>query len=70
MLSVADNELMTRVGPGTPVGELMRQYWLPALMSIELPGPDSDPVRVRLLCEDLIAFRDTDSDASERARKC
>ena len=60
MLSVADNELMTRVGPGTPVGELMRQYWIPALMSIELPGPDSDPVRVRLLCEDLIAFRDTD----------
>ena len=60
MLSVADNELLTRVGPGTPVGELMRQYWLPALMSIELPGPDSDPVRVRLLGEDLIAFRDTD----------
>jgi len=52
MLSVADNELMTRVGPGTPMGELIRQYWLPALMSIELPGPDSDPVRVRLLGED------------------
>lgn len=59
MLSAADNELMTRVGPGTPVGDLMRQYWLPALMSVELPDPDSDPVRVRLLCEDLIAFRDT-----------
>ena len=60
MLSAADNELMTRVGPGTPVGELIRQYWLPALMSVELPDQDSDPVRVRLLCEDLIAFRDTD----------
>ncbi len=70
MLSVADNELMTRVGPGTPVGELMRQYWLPALMSIELPGPDSDPVRVRLLCEDLIAFRDTDGNVGLVDNNC
>ena len=59
MLSAIDNELMTRVGQGTPVGDLMRQYWLPALMSTELPEPDSAPVRVRLLGEDLIAFRDT-----------
>ncbi|SVB19855.1 uncharacterized protein METZ01_LOCUS172709, partial [marine metagenome] len=59
MLSAIDNELMTKVGPGTPVGDLMRQYWLPALMSVELPDLDSAPVRVRLLGEDLIAFRDT-----------
>ena len=59
MLSKQDNETLTRVGPGTTMGELMREYWVPALMSSELPGPDSDPVRVRLLGENLIAFRDT-----------
>ena len=59
MLSKQDNETLTRVGPGTTMGELMREYWIPALMSSELPGPDSDPVRVRLLGENLIAFRDT-----------
>jgi phenylpropionate dioxygenase-like ring-hydroxylating dioxygenase large terminal subunit len=59
MLSHEDNELLTRVGPGTPMGELMRQYWIPALMSSELPEPDGPPMRVRLLREDLIAFRDS-----------
>jgi phenylpropionate dioxygenase-like ring-hydroxylating dioxygenase large terminal subunit len=59
MLSKIDNETVCRVGPGTPMGNLMRQYWLPALLSRELPGPDSDPVRVVLLGEKLIAFRDT-----------
>ena len=59
MLSQADNDTLTQVGPGTTMGELMRQYWIPAIMSSELEGPDSDPVRVRLLGEDLIAFRDT-----------
>ena len=59
MLSKQDNETLTRVGPGTTMGELMREYWVPALMSSELPGPDSDPVRVRLLGENLVAFRDT-----------
>ncbi len=60
MLSKEDNELLTRVGPGTPMGELMRQYWIPALMSSELPTPDGPPQRIRLLGEDLIAFRDSD----------
>src|SRR5947209_20374634 len=41
------------------MGELMRQYWVPALLSSELPRPDSDPVRVLLLGEQLIAFRDS-----------
>lgn len=59
MLSKIDNETVCRVGPGTPMGDLMRQYWLPALLSSELPRPDSDPVRVVLLGEKLIAFRDT-----------
>jgi phenylpropionate dioxygenase-like ring-hydroxylating dioxygenase large terminal subunit len=59
MLSQADNELLSRVGPGTPMGELMRQYWLPAMKSDELPSPDCPPVRIRLLGENLIAFRTT-----------
>jgi phenylpropionate dioxygenase-like ring-hydroxylating dioxygenase large terminal subunit len=59
MLTREENELVSRVGPGTPVGDLMRRYWVPALLSSELPSPDSDPVRVVLLGERLIAFRDT-----------
>ncbi len=51
--------MITRVGPGTPMGELMRRYWLPALLSEELPEPDCAPVRLRLLGEDLVAFRTT-----------
>ncbi|MBV8719170.1 MAG: Rieske 2Fe-2S domain-containing protein [Chloroflexi bacterium] len=59
MLTKQDNELLTRVGPATPMGRLFRRFWLPALMPSELPQADCDPVRVRLLGEDLIAFRDT-----------
>ena len=59
MLSSEDNELLCKVGPGTPGGALVREYWLPALMSSELPKPDGDPMRLRLLGENLIAFRDT-----------
>src|SRR4051794_40642988 len=57
MLSKADNEYLCRVGPGTPMGNLMREYWMPAIRSDELPAPDCPPLRVRLLGEDLIAFR-------------
>jgi phenylpropionate dioxygenase-like ring-hydroxylating dioxygenase large terminal subunit len=59
MLTKDENQLITRVGPGTPMGEVMRRYWMPALVSAQLPQPDCPPVRVRLLGEDLIAFRDT-----------
>ncbi len=59
MLSKEDNDLVTRVGPGTPMGNLMRHYWVPAMLSSELPAPDCDPVRVMLLGEKLIAFRDS-----------
>ena len=59
MLSAQDNELMCRVGPGTPMGKLMREYWIPALLPSELPIPDGHPLRLRLLGEDLIAFRVT-----------
>ena len=53
------NDFLTRTGPGTPMGELFRRYWLPALLAEELPGPDCPPVRVRMLGEKLVAFRDT-----------
>ena len=60
MISQAENVTLTQVGPGTPMGELMRRYWMPALLSWELAEPDGEPVRVKLLGEELVAFRDTD----------
>src|SRR5438128_1928516 len=59
MLSAEENELITRVGPGTAMGAVLRAYWLPMMPSEELPAADGDPKRVRLLGEDLIAFRDS-----------
>src|SRR3990172_8105953 len=59
MLSKEDNQLLCRVGPGTPMGNLMRQYWLPAIRSDELPASDFPPLRVKLLGEELIGFRMT-----------
>jgi len=60
MLKPEINELLTRVGPGTPMSELFRQYWIPALLAEELPENDCAPVRVKLLSERLIAFRDSE----------
>ena len=57
MLTREENELVTRVGPGTPMGDVMQRYWVPALMSRELPEPDCPPVRVGLLGERLVGFR-------------
>ena len=59
MLTHEENELLTRVGPGTPMGDVMRRYWMPALLATEVPEPDCPPVRVGLLGEKLVAFRDT-----------
>src|ERR1044071_7505539 len=59
MLSTERNVFMTRVGRGQPMGELFRHFWLPLTLSEQLNQPDGDPVRVRLLGEDLVAFRDT-----------
>jgi phthalate 4,5-dioxygenase len=59
MLSPEDNELLTRTGAGTPMGSLIRHYWVPALLSEEIPQPDCPPVRVRMLGEGLISFRDS-----------
>src|SRR5439155_4156031 len=59
MLSKQENELITRTNAGTPMGELLRRYWVPALLSEEIPEPDCPPVQVKILGEELIAFRDS-----------
>jgi phthalate 4,5-dioxygenase len=60
MLKTEVNELLTQTGPDTPAGDLFRHYWLPALLAEELPENDCPPVRVKVLSERLIAFRDSD----------
>src|SRR5215475_3191849 len=69
MLSKENTELLCRVGPGTVMGELMRQYWLPCTYSWELTA-DGDPQRVRMLGEDLIAFRDSNGVPGFVANNC
>ena len=57
-MQATENELLTRVGPGTPMGNLMRRYWVPALLSSEVVR-NSDPVRVRLFGENYVCWRDS-----------
>lgn len=69
MLTAQENELVCRVGPGTPMGNLMRQYWLPAVTSDDLES-DGSPRRVRLLGENLVAFRTTSGKVGLIAHTC
>jgi len=62
MLTHEENMFMARVGPGTPMGDMMRRFWHPVLLSEELPEPDCPPKRTKILGEELIAFRDTNGD--------
>jgi len=70
MLSQAENEYLCRISSGTPMGTLLRRFWMPALISTELPEPDGSPMRLRLLGEDLIAFRDTTGRVGMLANNC
>src|SRR5437773_3341119 len=70
MLTKEENELLTHVGPGTPMGDVFRRYWIMAGIAREIPEPDSPPVRVRLLGEDLVMFRDTNGKVGLLAEKC
>ena len=70
MLSQQENEFLTTTNPGTPMGELFRRYWQPFLLKRELPENDGAPVRVRLLGEDLIAFRDSDGRVGLIGERC
>jgi phthalate 4,5-dioxygenase len=60
MLSREDNDILTQTDRGTPMGEVFRRYWIPVLLSEEVPLPDCPPVRFRVLGEDLLAIRDSD----------
>jgi len=70
MLTREENELLCRVEGDAPMGQMMRRYWLPACLSEELPEPDGDPVRVRLLGENLVAFRDSDGRIGVMEEQC
>ncbi|MGO8754254.1 MAG: Rieske 2Fe-2S domain-containing protein [Gallionellaceae bacterium] len=70
MLNHEHNELLTRVGQGTPMGDLLRQYWMPAALSSELPDSDKATLRVRLLGENLVAFRATSGQVGLVAEAC
>ncbi|HEX3246014.1 MAG TPA: Rieske 2Fe-2S domain-containing protein, partial [Chloroflexota bacterium] len=70
MLTREDNALVTRVGLGTPMGALMRRFWVPAILSRQVPLPDAPPVRVRILGEQLVAFRDTNGRVGFVAENC
>lgn len=70
MLSDQDNEILCRIGRGTPMGELFRRFWLPALLSTELSAPNAPPRRLRILGEDLVAFRDSDGRAGIVSAYC
>ena len=59
MLKKEQNDLVTQTGPGTPMGNLFRRYWQPALLAEELSEPDCAPVRLKLLSESMVAFRDS-----------
>ena len=59
MLNRSDNELLTRIGPGTAMGDMLREYWVPACRTASVE-PDGAPFRVRLFGEDFVAFRVTD----------
>jgi len=59
MMTRKDNELLTRTDPGTVMGTYLRAFWIPCMVLHEIPPADEPPVRLRLLGEDLIVFRDT-----------
>ena len=58
MLTREENELICRVDGDAPMGALMRQHWIPACLSEEVAEPDGAPLKIRLLGEDLVVFRD------------
>ena len=69
MTSKAENDILTQTGPGTPLGEIARHSWHPALKSEEL-ARDGDPVRFMLMSEKLIAFRDTSGRVGVLDHRC
>ena len=70
MLTAAENDLLTRTGPDTPMGQYFRRFWQPAALSEELPEADGPPIRLTVLGEELVAFRDSDGRVGVVDRRC
>lgn len=70
MLTREENELICRTGAGTPMGELFRRFWLPAALASDLPEADCAPIRLKVLGESLIGFRDTTGRVGILDRNC
>ena len=70
MLSAADNEMLTRTGPETPMGQFFRRFWHPVALSRELPENDGAPMRVNVMGEELVAFRNTKGEVGLVDSKC
>src|SRR5271170_2082392 len=58
-MDTATAETLIRTGRGTPMGQLLRRYWVPVMLSSEISEPDGAPARIKILGEKLLAFRDT-----------
>jgi phthalate 4,5-dioxygenase len=70
MLSITENEILTRTGAGSAMGDYFRRFWLPVALSRELPGPDCPPIRVQMMGECLIAFRNSQGTVGLVEPKC
>lgn len=70
MLTAAENDLLTQTDAGTPMGEYFRRFWQPVALSQELPEADGAPLRVTVLGEQLIAFRDTEGRIGLVSNRC
>jgi phthalate 4,5-dioxygenase len=65
-----ENELLTRTDPGTSMGNYLRSFWIPCMVQSEVPQSDEPPVRLRLLGEDLVVFRDTNGNIGVLEERC
>lgn len=70
MLTAEENVMLTQTSPKTPMGEVFRQYWQPTLLSRELPVNDCPPVRIKILGEDFVAFRDSEGNVGVVSPRC
>ena len=70
MLTAEENELLTETGPETPMGQYFRRFWQPVALSEELPERDGPPIRVTIMDEELVAFRDSEGRVGLVDREC
>jgi phthalate 4,5-dioxygenase oxygenase subunit len=70
MLTREQNALLTETGPGTPMGEYFRRFWQPVALTEEMQAPDSPPVRVNIMGQELVAFRDTEGQVAVLDARC